>query len=79
MHYGLIDLHDLRPAIPDKELRRQVDALLEHDASGLAMSIDPPRFMGAMFGDEALGSVHDFATAAQVAVERCQGLRRGGS
>lgn len=79
MHYALIDLHDLQPAIRNKELRERVEALLTHDAARLALSIDPPRFMGAMFGDEALGWVHDFAVEAESAVQRCQALRRGAS
>ena len=77
MHYGLIDLNDLRPAIRDKSLLKQVVALLEHDAADLAMSIDPPRFEGATFTDDALNSFRQFAEAAQAAVGRCQSLRRG--
>jgi hypothetical protein len=77
LHYALIDLRDLRPAVRDKLLRDQVDALLQHDVAGLAMSIDPPRFVGATFGGDMLGSFHDFAKHAHDAVERCQGLRRG--
>ena len=76
MHYGILDLKDLRPAISDSTLRAEVDALLDHDAAAFAMSIDPPRLVGAMPLDATLAAVHDFAEATQSAVERCQNLRR---
>jgi len=77
LHYALIDLLDLRPAIQEEELRQRVDELLEHDAASLALSIDPPRLVTVGFPEDTLAGFHDFAERAQMAVERCQSLRRG--
>ena len=77
LNAGLRDLADLYPAIRDSELREAVQALLEHDVAGIALSIDPRRFISAGVVDEALGWFSDFANLAQTAVSRCQALRRG--
>lgn len=78
VHNGLIDLADLTPAIADRTLAQRCRELLEHEVAGVAMSIDPARFMGLFVaGDELPIAFTEFAKRAGRAVERCQSLRRG--
>lgn len=75
VHYALVDLSDLMPAIHDAELKALAQELLDSEAAATALGIDPPRFMMLM-GDLS-GPFDDFASTADRAVKRCQQLRRG--
>lgn len=77
MHYGLVDLADLTPAVTDRALREACTELLDHPAAGMALSIDPPRFMGLTPVPPVDDLFVDFGKQAHAAVEKCQLLRRG--
>lgn len=77
LHYNVIDLNDLTPAIADKALRQECEALLRHPAVQTALLIDPPRFVGVMLADSAVQEFSSLAQEAHSAVKRCQTLRRG--
>jgi hypothetical protein len=77
LHNALLDLADLHPAVRDGELRQQVVRILGNDAAGMALSIDPRRFMGAFFGQEIYSQLDDLIKLADAAIQRCQALRRG--
>lgn len=77
LHNALTDLIDLHPAIRDADLRSKVEGILGCKAAGMALSIDPRHFVGAVFGDEVYGWFDELIKKAEVAVQRCQVLRRG--
>lgn len=77
VHYAVIDLSDLTPAISDGQLKGDCEALLAHPASDIAISIDPPRLASIMLADHAISEFNRLAEDAQEAVQRCQSLRRG--